>query len=75
MGYLIPIIFFMFWMGIYPNTFMRKMDASVNNLINLIEQKDTVFAEAKNMKREKKNMLITEKTVSDNDSKKEVEQP
>ncbi|MBN1222389.1 MAG: NADH-quinone oxidoreductase subunit M, partial [Candidatus Aminicenantes bacterium] len=28
--YLVPIVIMMFWMGIYPQTFLRKMDASVN---------------------------------------------
>jgi len=30
---LIPIIVMIFWIGIYPNSFLRKMDASVNNLL------------------------------------------
>ncbi len=33
----------MFWMGIYPQTFLRKMDASVSNLVNRIHQREKVF--------------------------------
>lgn len=74
-GYLIPIIIFMFWMGIYPKTFLDKMDTSVNNLINLIKQKETVFAEEKRDKQGKSNILLTDKIVSEKESEKEEEQP
>ncbi|KAB2832193.1 MAG: Fe-S-binding domain-containing protein, partial [Candidatus Brocadia sp.] len=30
---LIPLIAIIFWIGIYPNSFLRKMDASVNHLL------------------------------------------
>ncbi len=30
---LIPIVLLIFWIGIYPNSFLRKMDASVNHLL------------------------------------------
>ncbi len=46
-GYLIPIIVMMFWMGIYPQTFLRKMDTSLNRLLNLIHKKEAVFTEAR----------------------------
>jgi len=75
MGYLIPIIILMFWMGIYPHTFLHKMDASVNNLINLIKQKETVFADAEINTNEKTNILITDKIEPNNKNEKEEEQP
>ncbi len=40
----IPIIVMMFWMGIYPKTFLRKMDASVSNLLDTIKKKEVIFA-------------------------------
>ena len=46
-AYLLPIVIMMFWMGVYPQPFLRKMDASVEKLINQINQKKTLFAEAK----------------------------
>jgi NADH-quinone oxidoreductase subunit M len=42
-GYLVPIVIMMFWMGIYPQTFLRKMDASVTQYINRIKSKEKVF--------------------------------
>ena len=42
-GYLVPIVVMMFWMGIYPQTFLRKMDASVTQYINRIKSREKVF--------------------------------
>ncbi|MEP9411049.1 MAG: NADH-quinone oxidoreductase subunit M [Candidatus Brocadia sp.] len=36
---LIPIIMIIFWIGIYPNSFLRKMDASVNQLLKQVGEK------------------------------------
>lgn len=36
---LIPIIMIIFWIGIYPNSFLRKMDASVNHLLKKAGEK------------------------------------
>ncbi len=41
--YLAPIVVLMFWIGIYPNFFLRKMDASVNFLLQKIEEKQKYF--------------------------------
>jgi NADH-quinone oxidoreductase subunit M len=30
---LAPVIFFIFWIGVYPNTFLRKLDVSVADLL------------------------------------------
>ncbi len=46
-AYLVPIVIMMFWMGIYPQTFLRKMDTSVNHLINGIKNREIVFTEAR----------------------------
>jgi NADH-quinone oxidoreductase subunit M len=42
-AYLVPIIIMMFWMGVYPQTFLRKMDTSVNHLLNRIHNREKVF--------------------------------
>ena len=42
-AYLVPIIIMMFWMGVYPQTFLRKMDTSVNHLLNRIHNRERVF--------------------------------
>ena len=42
MIFLIPILILMFWMGIFPNTFLRKMDTSINHLLNQIKKREIV---------------------------------
>jgi NADH-quinone oxidoreductase subunit M len=41
---LVPIIVLMFWIGIYPNTFLRKMDAASAQLLELMRSKSMVAA-------------------------------
>jgi NADH-quinone oxidoreductase subunit M len=36
---LAPVIFFIVWIGIYPNTFLRKLDVSVNELLRRVESR------------------------------------
>src|SRR3990172_8623668 len=38
-AYMLPILLFVFWIGIYPETFLRKMDGSVEALVMRIETK------------------------------------
>ena len=38
-AYILPILLFVFWIGIYPQTFLRKMDGSVEALVLRIETK------------------------------------
>ena len=45
--YLLPIIVMMFWMGIYPKPFLRKMDTSVSHLLDRVNKKEVYFTEAK----------------------------
>jgi NADH-quinone oxidoreductase subunit M len=40
---LIPIVVLMFWMGIYPQTFLRKMDASVSRLLDRVHNREKIF--------------------------------
>jgi hypothetical protein len=44
-GYLVPIVIMMFWMGIYPGTFLRKMDSSVVHLLNRVKNRQGVFVQ------------------------------
>jgi NADH-quinone oxidoreductase subunit M len=37
--YLVPILIFCVWIGVYPNTFLRPMEPSVKNLIQQVEKK------------------------------------
>ncbi|MCL5966909.1 MAG: NADH-quinone oxidoreductase subunit M [Deltaproteobacteria bacterium] len=38
-AYMLPLLLFVFWIGVYPQTFLRKMDASVQAVITRIETK------------------------------------
>jgi NADH-quinone oxidoreductase subunit M len=41
---LVPIIVLMFWIGIYPNTFLRRMDAATAQLLEQMRSKPTLTA-------------------------------
>jgi NADH-quinone oxidoreductase subunit M len=41
---LVPIILAMFWIGIYSNSFLRKMDTAVKQSIEQVKQTETVTA-------------------------------
>ncbi len=38
-AYMLPLLVFVFWIGVYPQTFLRKMDASVAALVTQVETK------------------------------------
>jgi NADH-quinone oxidoreductase subunit M len=38
-AYLLPLLVMIFWIGVYPQTFLRKMDASVSAVVTRIEAK------------------------------------
>jgi len=42
-AYFVPIIIMMFWMGVYPQSFLRKMDTSVNHLLKRVRNREKVF--------------------------------
>lgn len=44
-AYLVPIVIMMFWMGIYPKPFLRKMDSSVTHLLNRVNKREIYFTE------------------------------
>ncbi len=52
-AYLAPIVILMFWMGIYPETFLRKMDSSVVHLLNRVKNRQRVFVQEAGTAREK----------------------
>jgi NADH-quinone oxidoreductase subunit M len=41
-AYMLPLIFFIFWIGVYPDTFLRKTDASVDALVKQVQAKRQV---------------------------------
>jgi len=40
---LVPIVVLMFWIGLHPSTFLRKMDASVAQYVSRIKGRERVF--------------------------------
>ncbi|NOR54472.1 MAG: NADH-quinone oxidoreductase subunit M [Candidatus Aminicenantes bacterium] len=68
-GYILPIVFMMFWMGIQPNTFLRKMDSSVTHLLNKIKERGIIFTKAK--KDQDVVLKIDHKTEKKNTEKEE----
>lgn len=70
-AYLLPIVILMFWMGLYPQPFLRKMDASVNKLINQINQKKMLFTETKKEPRLLWDIKTIENTAEDHQEKEE----
>jgi NADH-quinone oxidoreductase subunit M len=43
---LVPALVLMFWLGIFPGTVLRKMDASVTQYLKLVKEKTAVRADA-----------------------------
>ncbi|MBM3312830.1 MAG: NADH-quinone oxidoreductase subunit M, partial [Candidatus Aminicenantes bacterium] len=40
---LVPVVVLMFWLGIHPSTFLRKMDASVAQYVTRVKDRTRVF--------------------------------
>jgi NADH-quinone oxidoreductase subunit M len=45
-AYLLPIILFIVWIGVYPKPFLDKMDASVVHLLEVVNRQGSIRAEA-----------------------------
>ena len=41
---LAPVIFFIFWIGVYPDTFLRKLDVSVGELLKRVEARSLALS-------------------------------
>src|SRR5210317_1714191 len=39
---MLPLVLIIFWIGLYPNTFLEKMNPSIDNLINQVKEKQHV---------------------------------
>ncbi|MCI0596527.1 MAG: NADH-quinone oxidoreductase subunit M, partial [candidate division Zixibacteria bacterium] len=40
---LVPPVVFVFWIGVYPNTFLKNMEGSLENLLNQVNRRETVL--------------------------------
>jgi len=43
---LVPIVVLMFWLGLFPGTLLRKMDATVARYVSLVKNREKIFVEA-----------------------------
>ena len=46
LAYLLPIILFIVWIGVYPKPFLDKMDASVGHLLEVVNHQGSTVADA-----------------------------
>jgi NADH-quinone oxidoreductase subunit M len=68
-AYLVPIVIMMFWMGIYPKPFLRKMDSSVTHLLNRVNKREIYFTQSQ---KDKDFLLeIEPKTTEEKNEEKE----
>jgi NADH-quinone oxidoreductase subunit M len=49
--YLVPVLLLMFWLGLFPGTFLRKMDASVTQYLKLVKDRPALRTDAKTSNR------------------------
>ncbi|MGH8005294.1 MAG: complex I subunit 4 family protein, partial [Limisphaerales bacterium] len=40
---MVPLILFVFWIGVYPNSFLKNMERSLENLLNQVNRRETVL--------------------------------
>jgi NADH-quinone oxidoreductase subunit M len=43
---LVPLVVLMFWIGFFPGTILRKMDATVTRYVSLIKSREKIFVDA-----------------------------
>jgi NADH-quinone oxidoreductase subunit M len=58
--YLVPVVVLMFWLGLFPGTILRKMDASVSQYIKVLKSKVAVqgkFEEKRTVAAPDNNMM------------------
>ncbi len=57
---MLPLLLFIFWIGFYPNTFLEKMNPSIDNLINQVKEKQQVAMMAENMDHSVTQVIVNE---------------
>ena len=50
-AYMLPILLFIVWIGVYPKPFLDKMDSSVTHLLEVVKSKGSVHADARESRR------------------------
>ena len=57
---MLPLVLFIFWIGFYPNTFLEKMNPSIDNLINQVKEKQHIAMMVENL-----DQSVTKVTVNE----------
>ena len=57
---MMPLLIFIFWIGIYPNTFLDKMNPALENMIKEVKGKQHIAMMAEGM-----DQTVTQITVND----------
>ena len=57
---MLPLVLFIFWIGFYPNTFLEKMNPSIDNLISQVKEKQHVAMMVENL-----DQSVTKVTVNE----------
>jgi len=57
---MLPLVLFIFWIGFYPNTFLDKMNPSVDNLINQVKEKQHVAMMVENLDQSVTKVIVNE---------------
>ena len=61
----------MFWMGIFPQTFLRKMDASIEHLLNQVKKQEIVLTEVQKAPVNGLTLGSVQSIASEDESQKE----
>ena len=59
---LVPVVFFIIWIGVYPKPFLKPMEATVNSLIKRVEQRVEISSliSEKNLETKKPDAIETQ---------------
>jgi NADH-quinone oxidoreductase subunit M len=57
---MMPLLIFIFWIGIYPNTFLDKMNPALENMIEQVKGKQQIAMVVEDM-----DQAVTQITVND----------
>ncbi len=57
---MLPLVLFIFWIGFYPNTFLEKMNPSLDNLINQVKEKQHIAMMVENLDQSVTKVIVNE---------------
>ena len=57
---MMPLLIFIFWIGIYPNTFLDKMNPALENMIKQVKDKQQIALMVEDL-----DQTVTQITIND----------